>query len=85
MRIVTVKTDGNICISPFMTDFTSEEANLIGKLWDISTKHGYIADSLGGTQCLALMYDELPCYFKILFKNVERTEVSYEDYKRGFW
>ena len=85
MRIVTVKTDGNICISPFMTDFTSEEANLIGKLWDISTKNGYIADSLGCTQCLALMYDELPCYFKILFKNVERTEVSYEDYERGFW
>lgn len=85
MRIVTVKNDKGIYIPPFMSDFTKEESDLISKLWDISTKHGYIADSLGCTQCLALMYDELPYYFKILFKNVERTEVSYEDYKRGFW
>lgn len=85
MRIVTVKNDKGIYIPPFMSDFTKEESDLIGKLWDISTKQGYIADSLGCTQCLALMYDELPCYFKILFKNVERTEVSYEDYERGFW
>lgn len=85
MRIVTVKTNRDRYIPPFMTDFTKEESDLIGKLWDISTKHGYIADSLGSTQCLALMYDELPCYFKILFKKVERTEVSYEDYERGFW
>lgn len=85
MRIVTVKTDGDRYIPPFMTDFTKEESNLISKLWDIASNHSYIADSLSEPQCLALIYDELPCYFKILFKNVERTEVLYKDYKRGFW
>ena len=49
MRIVTVKNDKGIYIPPFMSDFTKEDSDLIGKLWDISTKHGYIADSLGGT------------------------------------
>lgn len=85
MRIVTVKTDGNIYIPPFMICYTPDESILISKLWDISTNHSYIADPLPESQCLALMYDELPKYFKILFKNVKRTEVSYESYKRGFW
>lgn len=84
MRIVTVKENNNIMIAPFMCDYSENEAKLITKCWELSG-HEYIVDSLSNDQCLSLMYDELPSYFKILFKNVERCDVEYEDYKRGFW
>lgn len=84
MRIVTIKNSGNIWIAPFMCDYVESEAKLITKCWELSG-HEYIVDPLSVDQCLALMYDELPRYFKILFRNVERYYVEYEDYKRGFW
>lgn len=84
MRIVTVKKTNNIWIAPFMCDYSESEAKLITKCWELSG-HEYIVDPLSIDQCLALMYDELPVYFKILFRKVERCDVEYEDYKRGFW
>lgn len=82
MRIVTVKKDNNL-YTTFATDYSQSEANLIDKCWELSG-HNYIADPLPVCQCLVVEYNELPKFFKLLFK-IEYSEVDYTDYIRGFW
>lgn len=82
MRIVTVKKDNSPYVI-FATSYSPNEAKLIDKCWELSG-HSYIADPLPVDQCLVIEYNELPKYFKLLFK-VEYTDVEYEDYIREFW
>lgn len=83
MKKIIVEGGDSDWFPPFLAEYTEMEERMIESLWKLCG-YGYIVDPLGHSQCLALMYDDLPWFFRCLFR-VKKVRISKEQYDEEDW